>query len=247
MTGGDSGTRMSPSGICGISLTMKRTFASTIASALVATSLLTTACLCPAQGLLFSESFEYAPTEPPPTQLGDWTLTGGAVTEKGTGTLRRFNALDQTYALFAPLPSVPWSSGASRTVASTPGYEYRWSGHILNDSDVAVGDGVHGLALIQFLGPGGTPISSFETQVSPAQDVWTDFSVTGTAPAGTESVLFLINAVAPEGGNASGGYYFDLVQAEITGVPEPTALWAIPVLVFAAAASHLRGFRKARQ
>lgn len=241
---------MSPCGICGISLTMKRTLASAVASALVATSLLTTICLCPAQGLLFTDSFEYAPPtfpDPPPTQLGEWTITGGAVTEKGTGSGRRFDAHDQTYALFAPLPSVPWSSGASRTVASTPGYEYRWSGHILNDSDVAVGDGVHGLALIQFLGPGGTPISSFETQVSPAQDVWTDFSVTGTAPAGTESVLFLINAVAPEAGNASGGYYFDLVQAEITGVPEPTAWWAVAVLLLAAAVSHLRGFGKARQ
>lgn len=216
---------------------MKRTLTSAVASALAATSLLTTICLCPAQGLLFTDSFQGG--------QGDWTFTGGAWIEQSVAG--NFAPLDGNKALNSPAISGGGASGGYRTFESAPGMAYSWSGNI-HHSSMGLADNVYGYAIIQFLGAtGDTPISSVETDpMRPVSGDWDSFSVSGTAPDDTARVRFLLQTITPEQ-DAYGSLYYDLVQAEITGVPEPTALWAIPVLVFAAAASHLRSFRKARQ
>jgi len=211
---------------------MKQTFV----RAITLSSLLITTWVCPAQGLLFTDSFQAG--------QGDWTFLGGAWIEQQSGG--NFIQYDGNRALNTPSPQPDWVSGGYRTFSATVGTEYRWSGHVHNSANNAVADGVYGLAIIHFLGAtGDTPIGSAQTtDLTPAQNAWIDFSISGVAPAGTERVRFILNTITPNTVNGGGPLYYDLVQAEITGVPEPTALWALPVILAAAAGRHVFRRRK---
>jgi len=189
-----------------------------------------------AQNILTDPGFENqtAAPNPNPSNIAGWSTFNGAA------FLSTPAAHSGSWVMDAPAGGGGFTvPGAYESFNATPGQTFTLSGFVYTPSTLVTGDndfailqlswftgaaplasniGGNGTAGVDIGDPAGTPPAG---TVALPEGTWEFASVTGTAPAGTNSMgAFLLGINA----DTNGTFYFDDMTLTETAVPEPASL-----------------------